>query len=65
MPQETGSAKLLPEVIYFDEIVMFVSIRDTIIWQMVLLQAGLWEQLPEKAPMTPVLSERMVMFTSW
>ena len=64
MPCNTGSAKLLPEVIYFDVIMMFVGIMDAMIWQMESSWAGLWERLLEKAQMTSVMSEQMVMFTS-
>jgi len=42
---------------YVGKIMIFAGINEDVIWQTQLLQAGLQEQLLEKAPITPVLSE--------
>jgi len=50
MPQETGSARFLQAAIYLGDTVRFEGIREEEIQWMQSLQAGLWDQPFEKAP---------------
>ena len=62
---DTGSARFSQDGTYTGEIMIDAGISGDIIQQRQLFHAGLQDLLFEKASITAVLSERIVMFELW